>query len=87
MVGLTCDLRGLHDPVAAVLLTPPNPGRTFFTHRPTDCLAIVYPGRALFPDGDGEHLFEVRFRRSLEGNKLRSQAATVPCGSARRWSE
>ena len=44
--------------------SPPNPGRTFFTHRPTDCLAIVYPGRALLPDGDGHAVFDGPFRRS-----------------------
>ena len=32
-------------------------------------------------------LFDVPFRRSLERNKLRSQAATGPCGSTRRRSK
>jgi hypothetical protein len=33
---------------------PPSPGQSIFTRPPTDCLAIVYPGRALYPSGDGE---------------------------------
>jgi hypothetical protein len=33
---------------------PPSPGQSVFTRPPTDCLAIVYPGRALYPSGDGE---------------------------------
>src|SRR5687767_3669347 len=42
-------------PIAAVaILTHPNPGRSFSTHRPTDCFAIVHPRRAVFPGGDGE---------------------------------
>ena len=35
---------------------PPNPGRFFSTHQPTDCFAIDCPRRALFPGGDGETL-------------------------------
>jgi len=57
-----CNLRGVHGPVAAVaILTLPTLGAIIFTRQPTDCFAIVYPGRALFPGGDGEtHCPKVR---------------------------
>ena len=39
---------------AVAILTRPTPGAIISTRQPTDCFAIVYPIRALFPGGDGE---------------------------------
>ena len=47
--------------VRSVLLTRPTLGDSFPPTRPTDCFAIAYPGRALFPGADGEtHCLKVR---------------------------
>jgi len=60
---------------------PRNPGRFSSTHRPTDCLAIIYPGRALFPGGDGETpCAKIRSDGVRGGSSWRSRAATGPCG-------
>ena len=39
------------------------------------------PRRPLFPGGDGEHCSKVRSDEGPGRTKLRSQAATGPCGS------
>jgi hypothetical protein len=53
------DLRWVHGSIAAVsILTRPTLGDSFLPTRPTDCFAIDYPGRALFPGSDGEHLHD-----------------------------
>ena len=63
------------------ILTRPTPGRFSSTHRPTDCLAIIYPGRALFPGGDGETpCAKIRSDGVRGGSSWRSRAATGPCG-------
>jgi hypothetical protein len=40
--------------VVVALLTRPAQVNQFSPDQPTDCFAIVYPGRALYPSGDGE---------------------------------
>jgi hypothetical protein len=51
-----CDLRGAQGLSLRSPFSPAQPWAILFTHPSTDCLAIVYPGRALFPGGDGETL-------------------------------
>src|SRR6476659_2348700 len=47
---------------ASTFLPTPDPARSFFTHRPTDCFAIDCPGRALSP-------CEHRLRSSVDQSK------------------
>jgi hypothetical protein len=71
-------LARLHGSVAAVaILTRPARGRPFPPTRPTDCLTIVYPGRALFPGGDGEHCSTFRSDEVQDGRS---------CGAKHRQS-
>src|SRR6187200_3283288 len=56
-----CALRGCRALSLRSPFSPAQPCAILFTHRPTDCFAIVYLGRALFPGGDGRR----RVRRSV----------------------
>src|SRR6476620_12171638 len=87
MDGTTaCELRGARSPVAAVAI---------LTRRPTDCFAIVYPGRALFPGGDGELITLLpsslvsSFHRGWIVPCLRfaRAAARWHCDRLRRWRD
>ena len=58
----------------------PTLGAIIPTRQPTNCFAIVYPGRALFPGGDGEtQCPKIRSDNVSDGSSLRSQAAIGLC--------
>jgi hypothetical protein len=79
----SCDLRWMQGPfVAVAILTRPTLGDLLPPSRPTDCFAIVYPGRALFPGGDGEtQCSKIHSGEARDGSSLRSQAAIGPAVS------
>src|SRR6476646_616478 len=53
---------------AVAILTCPTLGAIISTCQPTDCFASVYPGRAIFPGGDGEtHCSKVRSDEVRDG--------------------
>src|SRR6188474_1163175 len=49
LAPVTKAMPGIDKPPVLVPSHPPNPGAIISTRPPTDCLAIVYPERALFP--------------------------------------
>ena len=69
------------------ILTRPTLGDLFSPTQPTDCVAIVYPGRALFPGGDGEtQCSKIDSGKAPDRSSLRSQGVTTHCGSTPRVS-
>jgi hypothetical protein len=68
--------------------SPARPRAIFFPPtRPTDCFAIDYPGRALFPGGDGEtQCSKIDSGKTPDRSSLRSQGVTPPCGFTPRVS-
>jgi hypothetical protein len=64
---------------------PPDPWAVVFTHRPTDCFAIVYPGRALSP-GRWRPLLEIRSHHPSKLAYLSFLMGRLGCFQLRAWT-